>query len=172
MSKNKRIRYAIPTYKKVYSVYQYDRSKYSKIFKKLQALALKYDSNIFYRTNPYRVLDLCYKLDKKGKLQRLGDERHIFRYCVLQNILKEIADYLLITYELPSEDVLTYLFRRTHIILFTDENQAELLETIRTPINIRLKVHITLLKCLRAGMEIEDAVITARNKHHIPYLKY
>ena len=168
---NKRIRYNIPTYKKVYSVYQYHRNKYSSIFKKIQALALKYDESIFYKTSPYRVLDICYKRDKHGHLQHLGDERQIFRYKALENVLKEIANYILIAYEImPCPDVLNYLYKRTHLIIY-DENQAELLETIGKPITIRLKTHITLLKCLHAGMEIENAVQIARAKCNVDFIK-
>jgi hypothetical protein len=168
----KRIRYKIPTYKKVYSVYQYHRNKYSSIFKKIQALALKYNENIFYKTNPYRVLDLCYKRDNQGKLQHLGDEKQIFRYKALESVLNEIADYILIAYEImPCPDVLRYLFNRTHLIIYKDENQAELLETIGKPIGIRLKTHITLLKCLHTGMEIENAIKIAREKCNVDFIK-
>lgn len=159
-----RARFNIPAYKKVYTVYQYKRNLYSKIFKRIQALAYKYDHKIFHRTSAYRVLDLCYKLDSKGKKQHLGDEKHIFRYNALENILNMIADCLLEKYQLlPREDVLLYLFKRTHIIFYKDldENQAELFETIRKPIGIRLKANIMLLKCLNSGMEIEDAVVIA-----------
>ena len=168
----KRIRYKIPTYKKVYSVYQYHRNKYSNIFKKIQALALKYNENIFYKTNPYRVLYLCYKRNNQGKLQHLGDEKQIFRYKALESVLKEIADYILIAYEImPCPDVLRYLFNRTHLIIYKDENQAELLETIGKPIRIRLKTHIALLKCLHTGMEIEKAVQIARGKCNVYFIK-
>ena len=159
----------VPSYKKVYSVYQYDRLKYAAIYKKIQKAALKYDHSIFTRTSPYRVLRLCYVKDEFNKFAHLGDEKHIFRYKALQNILKEIADYLIIAYEiLPNEDVLQYLFKRTHILLYYQENysQAELFETISSSIYTRIKVHITLLKCLQKGMEIEEAVNFTMKKHN------
>ena len=166
----KRIRYQIPYYKKVYTVYQYRRNTYSKIFKQIQALALKYDHNIFYRTSAYRVLDLCYKLDSNGKRQHLGDEKHIFRYPALESVLNMIADCLLRKYQLlPRADVLHYLFKRTGIIIYNDneEMQAELYQTIRKPIGMRLKANIMLLKCLHAGMEIEDAASNVKKKYPI-----
>jgi hypothetical protein len=46
-----------------------------------------------------------------------------------------------------------------------------LLETIGKPITIRLKTHITLLKCLHAGMEIENAVQIARAKCNVDFIK-
>jgi hypothetical protein len=43
--------------------------------------------------------------------------------------------------------------------------------TLNTPITIRLKTHITLLKCLHAGMEIENAVQIARAKCNVDFIK-
>lgn len=172
--KKKRVRYSIPGYKKVYSVYQYDRLKYSAIFKRVQQLALKYSPEIFKKARAYKVLDLCYIKDEFGKLKRLGDEKHIFRYKILNDILKEIADYLLIAYELLTQtDVLLYLFRKTHIILYYQQNgdcQAELFETCNKDIQKRLKIHITLLRYLQKGLEIEEAVNMTRLKHNLPFL--
>ena len=160
-SKSKRLHYQIPNFKKVYSVYQYDQKKYNSIYKRIQQLAIKYDENIFYRVNPYNVLKLCYLKDEYGELQKIGDEKHIYRLKTLQNVLKEIADYILIAYEIiPNEDVLNYLFKRTHVVIYTKdgENQAEILETFDKSIGCRLKVHITLLRYLQQGFEIENAV--------------
>ncbi len=172
--KKKRVRYSIPGYKKVYSVYQYDRLKYSAIFKRVQQLALKYSPEIFKKAAAYKVLALCYLRDEFGELQSLGDEKHIFRYKVLNDVLKEIADYLLIAYELSTQtDVLLYLFRKTHIILYYQQNgdcQAELFETCNKDIQKRLKIHITLLRYLQKGLEIEEAVNMTRFKHNLPFL--
>lgn len=165
----KRIRFSVPSYKKVYSVYQYNRHKYSDIYKKIQALSFKYDNNIFNRVNPYRVLQLCYIKNAENKPKHLGDEKHIFRYKALDSVLKEIGDYLVIAYELENSDVLKYLFRKTHLILYTSKefNQAELFETCSKPIGIRLKTHITLLRYIQKGYEIEEAIKLTREKHKI-----
>ena len=168
--KRKRIRYKIPCYKKAYSVYQYNQTKYYKIYKRIQKLALTYSEDIFHNTNPYRVLQVCYVRDKAGNKKKLGDEKHIFRTKTLQKLLTEIADYLLIAYELQdSTDVLKYLYRRTNLILYTEDgnNQAELLETINKPLKIRLQAHITLLRQLHKGLEIEDAVQFVRDAHNL-----
>lgn len=168
--KKKRIRYIIPTYKKVYSVYQYNRHKYSKIFKDIQKLALKYDLDIFNRTSAYKVLDLCYCRDKQGKRKHLGDAKHIFRYKVLQEVLKEIADYILIAYEIIPE-TLEYMYNRTHLYLaYSKEySQAELIETCNLPIKDRLQIHIELLRRLQNGAEIEQAINETRELFNIPF---
>lgn len=169
LGKKKRIRYTIPTYKKVYTVYQYDRVKFARIFKKVQELAYKYGRHIFDNTNPYKVLQLCYIRDENGRLQPLGDEKHIFRYKTLQNVLQEIGDYIVIAYEYEHPDVLKYLFRKTHLIVYSSAgyNQAELLETAGMPVRTRLRVHITLLRYIQKGYEIEAAVNLTRQKYDI-----
>ena len=162
----KRIRYKIPNYKKVYSVYVYDREKYYRIYKKLHAVATERDENIYKRVNPYRVLQLCY-VYKEGCLQRLGDERHIFRYKALDSVLSLIAQELISRYDISTEPaVLYYLYRRTGIALFSEGNemQAEYMPASREGIGIRLKTNIELLRQLRAGAEIEDAIQKVKAK--------
>ena len=169
----KRIRNKVPVYKKVYSVYKYDRLKYTKIFKNIQKVSLRYSSDIFKNTNPYKVLRLCYLRDKNGKLQSLGDQKHIFRYKVLNNVLKEISEYLFNVYKLlPQKDVLLYLFKRTHLVVYNgmEESQSEFLETHYKSPDLRLKVHISLLRNLKKGYEIEQAVYIARKKYNLPII--
>lgn len=160
LQKKKRFKYPIPTYKRVYSAYVYDQPRYNKIFKKVQELALKYGKEIYERTERYRVLNLCY-LRINGKLQSLGDEKHIFRYKVLHKVLNRIAEILLKKYKLSSEyDVCCYLYQRTNIALFvSDEHypQAEIMDTYNKPLYERLYIHIKLLRLLKLGVEIEDA---------------
>lgn len=169
-TKKKRIRTPIPKYKKVYTVYQYDRRKYSRIFRKIYDLAIKYDLEIFNRTSAYRVLDLCYYKDKQGNRKHLGDSKHIYRYRILQEILKEIADYILIAYEIEPE-TLKYLYHKTHLFVAYNEeySQAELIETCFLPIKDRIKIHIALLRKLYKGAEIEKSITEVREIYKIPY---
>lgn len=166
----------VPSYKKVYSVYQYDREKFAKIYKKLQAISLRFnDPSIYNRVNPYKILSRCYITDKEGYRQSLGDEQHIFRYKALQSIFDEIGQYLIVAYELiPNEDVIKYLFRRTNLILYATGNsfQAELYETIDKPIKTRIKIYITLLRALYKGIEIEEAIQLVRDQYDIKMKKF
>ena len=170
--KRQRVRYSIPNYKKVYSVFQYDVPEYKKIFKKIHNLAMKYDENIFRRTSAYNVLERCYIRDEQGNKNHLGDEKHIFRYKVLQAICKEIADYILIAYEILPE-TLEYMYNRTHLYLaYSKEySQAEILETFDLPIKTRLQMHIALLRELQTGAEIETAVQKTRDLFCIGFNK-
>lgn len=91
----KRIRYAIPTYRKCYAVYAYDREKYMNIFRKLRKLAIKYnDKEIYFKADIYKILNHCYFRTKNGNKKYLGDERHIFRYKTLHKIQQELAQYV------------------------------------------------------------------------------
>lgn len=157
----KRIRPLVPSYKKVYATYQFDWEKYAMIYKKVQNLAIKFnDKEIYNRVNPYRVLDLCYVLEN-GKKQPLGDERHIFRYKTLEKVRRLIAKELLNHYELSTdESVLKYLYKRTGIALEVQKGQegAEIAHLWNKSIKVRLIVNMRLLKGLRKGLEIEEAV--------------
>lgn len=156
----KRIRYKIPCYKKVYSVYAYNKAKYGKIYKRLQQLALKYDASIFYKVNPYRVLKLCY-VYKKGRLQSLGDERHIFRYKALRRVLSAVAEEIISAYDLClCPEVIQYLYKRTGIALYVsgEDTEAEYRPLYKRDLNLRLRTNIELLRQLRKGLEVEEAV--------------
>ena len=163
---SKRVRYKIPSYRKVYSLYVYNRAKYGKIYKKLQRVALKYNESIFYRVNPYRVLDLCY-VYKDGKLQHLGDERHIYRYRALESILAKLAQVIQERYNLLlCNDVLLYLFKRTGIVFYNDgeDTQAELIAVYRRGIRARITANLMLLRLIKSGLEVEEAVNEVNSK--------
>lgn len=166
IKKPKRIRYEIPTYKKVYSVYQYNKQKYAEIWKKLQNLALKYNNpDIFFRVNPYRVLDLCYIKDDNNKRIHTGDSRYIFRSRTLFKI------YECIGYELyhGQQKLLLWgewkLIKDGLIVYFDEGNtQVEIQGTENLPVHQRLKIHIELLRQLRQGVKIKKAVRIAKRK--------
>lgn len=88
----KRIRAKYPSYLKVYSIYQYDHNKYRELYKPIIKKALEEDNpDIYWKANPYDLLNECYFRDKKGNKKRLGDEKHIFRYKTLYKLYKEIG---------------------------------------------------------------------------------
>ena len=141
-------------------MYAYNKGKYGKIYKRLQKLALQYDENIFYRVNPYNVLRLCY-VYKEGHLQTLGDERHIFRYRALMNVLSAVAQEFIRAYDLYlCPDVLNYIYKRTGIALYVEgeDTEAEYMPVYKGNIGLRLRANIELLRQLRKGVEVEDAI--------------
>lgn len=157
---NVRVHLLVPTYKKVYSLYQFDWKKYAAIWKRIQKVALKYDTEIFTKTSPYRVLNLCYTLDENGKRQSLGDEKHIFRFKTLEKVRRLIAKELLGSYDLCRDvSVLKYLYKRTGIVLEVQKGQegAEIAHIWDRPIRERLSINMDLLRGLRDRLEIEDA---------------
>lgn len=167
-AKKKRVRYKTPTYKKIYSAYIYDQDKYSAIFKRVQQLALKYSPEIFKKARAYKVLDLCYIRDEFGKLQPLGDEKHIFRYKTLHKVYEEIAQIALKgQLKLPLGDF--RLFTDNLIIYFENQYgiyemsyQAEIEGTQKLPVGERLRIHIRLLRLLRQGYKVKKAVKIAK----------
>lgn len=153
----KRIRKTIPTYKKVYSLYQYDRAKYMTILFNVHSLAIKYNQKIYYRLNPYRVLNLCYLKDKNNELKPLGDEKHIFRIAALQRIYGLIYDYSGVNPMQYRDNVY-----KDGLLCWLDEKQAEIPDTWQLSIKYRILIHIKLLKMLRNGIELKRAVDICR----------
>lgn len=168
INQKKRIRYAIPKYKKVYAVYQYDRKQFARIYKKLRALAITLnDASIYERVNPYRVLSLCYIRDERGNLCHTGDEKHIYRYKALSSIQIALGQYLT-KYLGLAPNSFHYLYKRTGLRIYIDEDdetQAELLKASQCPLRLRIEIHIKLLKWLRAGLELEDVTTLINQKY-------
>lgn len=145
-----RAHYKIASYKKVYSVYQYDQQKYSEIWQKVKKLSLKYGKEIFDRTNPYRVLKNCY-IRVGGNLVHLKDEKHIFRYPTLHNLSILIAKTLTQKHGLEMDvQTIEYLKKKTGIIYYNDETEpmAEYEKAQRMPLKERIIVAIRLYRLL------------------------
>ncbi len=156
-----RAHYTLPAFKKIYSVYQYDITKYNSIWKKVRDLAFKYGHDIYYRTNPYRVLKLCYVRDEEGNLVHLSDEKHIYRYKALHRICALVAQTLTKKYGLDMDDrTIRYLKLKTGIVYFPDEVEptAEHEEAMKMCLRDRVKVAIRLYRLLNMDeIEIEKA---------------
>ncbi len=169
---NTRIRYEIPTYLKFYSIYQYDRDKFTKLLKiwletdegknrTLETLKAKQDE----------ILELCYVRDKDGHLLRDSDENHIFRYPTLAKIYNLIynligANPFVKRYEqdglIVSRDVYTkedYIYQGK---IYKGQEfvnvSASIKGTDNLPIKQRVIIHIRLLRLLRSGFSIKEAL--------------
>ena len=162
-----RAHYNIPSYKKIYSVYQYDQEKFNKIWGRIQKLSFKYGRHIYDNTNPYRVLKLCYVRDEQGGLVHLKDEKHIYRYKALHRINELIANTLREKHNIQTtREALTDLYKETGIIYYNDdiEPTADLETLTLKPLYIRLKVAIRLLRLLNCDdISIKEAVAYASN---------
>lgn len=162
-----RAHYNIPSYKKIYTVYQYDQEKFNKIWGRIQELSFKYGRHIYDNTNPYRVLKLCYVRDDLGGLVHLKDEKHIYRYKALHRINELIANTLREKHNIQTtREALIDLYKETGIIYYNDdiEPSADLEALTLKPLYIRLKVAIRLLRLLNCDdMSIKEAVAYASN---------
>lgn len=152
-----------PSYIKRYVVYAYDTNKYRAIWAKLKNLAIKYNNpDIFFKVNPYRVLEYCYIKDNNGNKKHLGDAKHIFRTTALAKIFDEIA------YEIfQGQQKLFFgewrLIKDGLVIYFEQDGcQAEIQGTELLSVSQRLKIHIALLRYLRKGMKLKKAVNAAK----------
>lgn len=155
-----------PSYRKRYVVFAYDTDKYREIWTKLARLAVKFrNKKIFYRVNPYRVLEHCYIKDENGNKKYLGDAKHIYRYATLQKIYGLIADEVF-NHQLKLDLGDWHLVQDGLHIYFDNElgNHAEIKESENLPVGQRLKIHIELLRLLRQGVKVKKAVRIAKRK--------
>ena len=159
---NKKLRQLIPSYKKVYTVYQYDREKYSRIYKKLQKAAIKCkDASIFHRVSPYRVLDLCYIRDEDGNPKNIWFEHHSHRRAALDRIMSEIAREIMLGYNNnPTEQDLRTLFLNTGVVIYVRQDyiQAEIFDLINSDIKDKVHNYFLLLRYLRCGCTVEEGM--------------
>ena len=169
---NTRIRYEIPTYLKFYSIYQYDRDKFTKLLKiwldtdegknrTLETLKAKQDE----------ILELCYVRDKDGHLLRDSDENHIFRYPTLAKIYNLIynliganpfvksyeQDGLIVSRDVYTKEDYTYQGKIYKGQEFVNVS-ASIKGTDNLPIKQRVIIHIRLLRLLRKGLSIKEAL--------------
>lgn len=158
--KEGRIHYEFPTYKKVYSVYQFDWNKYTRFWRTLRhraynilntsgiTLAQHYWDSI----NPYLIISRCFILDELGRPKHLGDERHIYRIDSLCRIHHKIYDYC------EKEALQTYgVSKQYGLICHIEDEQAELENTWFLPIKQRVKLHIQVLRNLYDGLSLEES---------------
>lgn len=148
--KRKRIRYKVPAYYRFYSIWQYDREK----FKYLINNRIKGHN----RLTQAEILEKCYVRDFLGFKLRDSDEKHIFRIGVLQRI--HTAIYNLLEVDIDTSDTLFYIilliilsrrveFKFEGLNVYTDEEQAELVNTWQLPIKDRVKLHIDYLRQIK-----------------------
>lgn len=159
----KRVRNKVPTYSKFYSVWQYDREK----FRKLLNCWLKTDEGKTRTHNSLlqkqsEILEQCWVLNEDNTRVRDSDAQHIYRYKTLHRILECIANCLMHDYGIDTGDMVKYLLHRTNIVIYQSEEgmkpQAELSNTIMENIKTRVILHLHLLKGLKQGLDIEEAV--------------
>lgn len=159
--KEGRVHYEFPTYKKVYSVYQFDWNKYTRFWRTLRYRAYKIlntrgmvpAQRYWDSINPYTIIKRCFILDELGRPKHLGDERHIYRIDSLHRIHHKIYDYC------EKEALQTYgVSKQYGLICHIEDEQAELENTWQLPIKQRLKLHIQVLRNLQKGLNLEESV--------------
>ena len=90
-----------------------------------------------------KILEQCYIRDENGKKKRDTDEKHIFRYMALEKILEELFIKL---GPRASDNVCSCFFDAKEIMIYPDEQQAEIKDSWNLPVSERVKIHIRLLR--------------------------
>ena len=147
-NKHKRVRYAEPTYRKFYSVIQYDRKKFRRILNmKLNGYKCLKD------LTQDDILKLCYIKDEGGRLIYDSDEKHIYRYATLQRLYNILYNYTAIS---PFEKAEYVKIHRLNC--WVTEQQAEIDGTCYLPLGERVRIYIRLLRLLKAGIKLKEAL--------------
>lgn len=147
----KRIRYLVPNYIKFYSLYQYDRIAFKTLMKEwLKTEEGKSRTYATLKAKQDEILNQCYILDEDGNRLRDSDSKHIFRIQTLYSIYQEI--YRCIVFFNPC------FINVQGMLIDTEEKQAEIDGTCYLPIKDRVIIHIRLLRLLRSGLSIKEAL--------------
>jgi len=141
--KKRRVRYKEPTYKKFYSVYQYDREKFRHLLnKKLQG------TEGYKNLSQDEILSQCY-IKEGGIIKRDSDEVHIFRIQTLHKLYQKIFFFI----ENPN---LMLQYTDGDIIdgfrMWKEEQEAELPNTEMLSIKERVLLHIEAIRKLKADL--------------------
>lgn len=149
----KRVRYAVPTYIKFYSIYQYDRNKFTELLKIWLATEEGKTRTLeTLKAKQEEILNLCYQRAIDGSKLRDSDEVNIFRYNTLENV------YNLVYNELGVNPFIEESYKQDGLAIYPDEQQAEIIGTWQLPIKQRVIIHIRLLRLLRKGLSIKEAL--------------
>lgn len=172
VEENTRIRYEVPTYIKFYTIYQYDREKFTKLLKIwLETDEGKNRTLDTLKAKQDEILELCYKRDENGNKLRDSDENHIFRYPTLAKIYKLIynqiganpfntfyeQDGLIVSRDVYTKEDYTYQGKIYKGQKFVNVS-ASVKGTDNLPIKLRVIIHIRLLRLLRKGLSIKEAL--------------
>jgi hypothetical protein len=150
----RRVRYYVPTYIKFYTIYKYDRQKFRSLLNEwLKTDEGKNRTFESLKAKQDQILEKCYTKDDKGLKERDSDEVHIYRMATLEKIHEHIYNHIKIS---PfSDEERLYI---DGLVAYPDEMQAEIMGTSNLRLRDRIKLHIRLLRLLRKGLSIKEAL--------------
>lgn len=174
---NTRIRYEIPTYIKFYTLYQYDREKFTKLLKIwLETDEGKNRTLKTLEAKQNEILELCYKRDKNGNRLRDSDEQYVKWVKPLTKIYELIYNYIganpfVESYEqdglIISRDVYTKEDYEYQGKIYKGQEfvniSASIKGTDNLPIKQRVKMHIKVLKVLQDKDNIYSSLVSILN---------
>ena len=178
VEENTRIRYEVPTYIKFYSIYQYDREKFTKLLKIwLETDEGKNRTLETLKAKQSEILELCYKRDENGNKLRDSDEQYVKWVKPLTTIYELIynqiganpfiedyeQDGLRVIRDVYTEEEYEYQGKTYKGQKFVNVS-ASIKGTDNLPIKQRVIIHIRLLRLLRKGLSIKEALCQLNGK--------
>lgn len=163
VEENKRVHYEIPTYIKFYTLYQYDREKFTKLLKIwLETDEGKNRTLKTLEAKQNEILELCYKRDENGNRLRDSDEQYVKWIKPLTKIHQLIYNYC---EKLAIDNRERYI--QDGLFIYPKEQQAEIIETWQLPIKQRVKIHLKLLRLLRNGFSVSESLERIYNEQYL-----
>ena len=151
----KRIRYDVPNYLNFYSLYQYDRDKFRLLLR--EWLKTDEGKNRTFETLQAKqdeILEQCFIRDENGNKLKDSDEKHIYRYKTLHDIMNEI--YKIVHWEFICSGS---VFSVDELHINYEDETVEIKGTEwGMPIKDRVIIHIRLLRLLRSGLSIKEGL--------------
>lgn len=154
---DKRNRPPVPTYIKFYSVDKYDRLKFRELLNEwLKTDEGKNRTLLSLKNKQDEIVKKCLEKDSQGNTFKASDEQHIYRIRTLHNIYERIYDYVIMYYMFNGLEV-------KGLNINPDEKEAELKNTWKLSLNTRIRIHIRLLRLLKAGYQAQEAIEALKN---------
>lgn len=160
---DKRNRPPVPTYIKFYSVDKYDRHKFRLLLNKwLKTEEGKNRTIATLKQKQIEILRECYEFDEQGKIFKNSDEKHIYRIGTLHKIYERIYEYVIMYSMFNTKKI-------DEITIDNEGREAELSNTWSLSLCARIKIHIRLLRLLKGGYIIKDALQALKNGEYEQY---
>lgn len=158
-SYKKRVRYEVPKCLNFYTLYQYDRKKFRTLLNSwLKSEDGKNRTSKSLQIKQNEILEKCFIRDDNGNKLRDSDEKHIFRYRTLHKIYEKIYNEVKLQFLKNGKIYSVDGFTNS-----VEEHQAWIDKTDNLSIKDRIVIHIRLLRLLRKGLSIKEALYEIKN---------
>lgn len=144
---------ANPQYDKFYTVYAFDEIGYHRELKRIIKEKKLNGVYCLPLSERKKIRNKHYPLDIYGNKMPKNDEKHIFRIAVLHRIYSAIYSHFLFKFAFHKN-----ITNIDGLLFYQDDLQAEIDGTQMKSIEDRIYAHLALLRLLKQGKSIKEAI--------------